>query len=447
MDNVCGELARFTLETKWDDLPGNVVHETKLLLLDSIGVALAAITTDPGKMAIALSKRYGGPPESSIIGVRGKLSCSSAVMANGQLINILDFDANMSAEHCPPYIIPTPLALAESIDASGKDLILATSLGFEVATRVSKALPDNREAKIRHGYSSHNFGATVGGARLLKLDKSKIMHALGLAGHLSQVLTWIRFKNSEPRAMSKYGMPGWQNTGAVNAVLLSEMGYQGDITVFDSKEGFWKFCGYEGWQPEKITAELGKEWAYSDVRFKVYPCCGATLNSLNSFINIIEQNHILPEEIESVKITGVPDFNFPLFTNKALTSIVDVQFGIPYILAVAAHRTKVGVEWQDWDTVTNPQIETFAKKVIAQGDVNLDAKRTARVEIIARGKSFSEETGGRRGAGVSDEVLIAKFRHNASRILTQSQINRAVDATMGLERLEHISELMANITP
>jgi len=52
MSDIMKELVQFTLDTKFADLPEPVVDTTKNLLLDSIGCALAAITTDPGKMAI-----------------------------------------------------------------------------------------------------------------------------------------------------------------------------------------------------------------------------------------------------------------------------------------------------------------------------------------------------------------------------------------------------------
>jgi 2-methylcitrate dehydratase PrpD len=79
MNNVSPELealAEFIIKTKWEDLPEKAIHDTKFLLLDSIGDALAALTTDQGKMTLALARRLGGPPESSIIGTTDKVSCS-----------------------------------------------------------------------------------------------------------------------------------------------------------------------------------------------------------------------------------------------------------------------------------------------------------------------------------------------------------------------------------
>ena len=116
MGHIIEELAKFSVETKFEDLPGPVVHETKNLLMDSVGDGLAGITTDPGKMAISLAKSLGGPPESSIMGTGYKVACTNAALANGQLVNSLDFDTTMPGGHAPGYIVPTQLAMAEKTD-------------------------------------------------------------------------------------------------------------------------------------------------------------------------------------------------------------------------------------------------------------------------------------------------------------------------------------------
>ena len=132
MSSISGDLAKFVVETRFDDLPEKVIQETKRSLLDSIGCAIAGVRTDKGKIAVTVAKRLGGPQESSIIAVGDRVSCSNAAFANGELINGLDYDA---VPHIPPITVPPSLAIAESVKASGKDLILATVLAEEIARR------------------------------------------------------------------------------------------------------------------------------------------------------------------------------------------------------------------------------------------------------------------------------------------------------------------------
>ena len=470
MSNISYELASFTVDTKYEDLPASVVDETKYLLLDSLGCALSSITTDRGKMSIALAKRLGGPSESSILGIGDKVSCSSAAYVNGELINGTDYDALPPGRHSPPYIIPPPLAIAETIAASGQNLILAVALGFEITGRFDGALrkpgggfsgPNGKEFDWgeREGHAYTNFGSAAAAGKLLKLDRDKMINALGIAGHLAQVLTHVRYTFGDQRPMTKYGVPGWQNTGAINAVLLAEMGYMGDTTIFDSEHGFWKFCGYDYWNPEGITADLGKKWIFTSVMYKPYPCCRMLHGAIDCLYSIIGKNNLMPEEIESIKAYCHPTVEQPCFTNPGVENVVDAQFNSKYILSVVTHRVRIGVEWQDEETMRDPKILEFMKKVtcVAHPEYGKQFLKDPtislnKVEVAARGKTFTEERNQVRGNpdteyAMTHDELVEKFRHNASKILTQPKIDSAVNALLNLEKLADISELMKQLTP
>ena len=456
MSNIMEKLVKFILETKYEDLPEPVVTTTKNLLLDSIGCALAGITTDPGKMAISLAMILGGPPECSVIGTGDKVSVTTAVLANGQLINALDFDTVVAIGHAPPYIIPTELAMAERVDASGKDLILATAIGFEMASRLASATPapmqfegKDRTFKYakREGYAKTNFGAAAGAGKLLGLNAKQMANALAVAGHMSQILTWTRSNYAMPRNLSKYGFPGWQNTGAIIAVLWAQMGFQGDVNLLDDDEhGYGEFSGYDGWSPEKITPGLGETWSFTDVKYKQYACCASLHRCLDAFYQLQEQYHLHPEEIESITCSTSPTVDSLLFTDRQLNNIVDLQFGMHYALAMAAYGEKTGVDWQDWNKLTDPKIIEFSKKIVLKGDPKYGETRLSKVEVVARGgQTFRIELPGFT-AKLTDRQLEEKFRHNASRSLTQNKINQAVNTFLTLEKTPSISQLVSAIT-
>jgi 2-methylcitrate dehydratase PrpD len=454
LGHVIEELAKFTVETKFEDLPGPVVHEAKNLLMDAIGDGLAAITTDPGKMAISLAKTLGGPPESSIIGTGDRVSCTNAVLANGQLINTLDFDTVMPGGHSPGYIVPPALAMAERADASGKELIVATALGFEVAARIARATPPgmffNAEKRFqlapREGYAKTNIGAAAGAARLLGLSHKQMMNALASAGHMSQVLTWTRGNYCPSRDMLKYGVPGWQNTGAVMAALLAQMGFMGDTELFDDVEhGFGEVCGYASWSPEKILPGLGQTWDFIKVPYKKYACCTMLHAPLEVFYGIVKKNNLRPEDIEAVNVLTNPTVESVLFTSRELRNIVDIQFAIHYVIALAAYGYKTGIEWQDWGIVTEPRITEFAKKVTFKGHPEYGTKPITSVEVRAKGQTIKDQMVGGLPK-LTDEQLVDKYRHNSSRALTLNKIEGSVRAFSGLENVAHVSELIHQIT-
>src|SRR4030042_1303581 len=113
------KLLDFVMKVGFDDLPAEVIHEAKRILLDSIGAAIAGRNTDKGRYGIALAKRFGTSAESAILGTSERSSCLGASFANGELINALDYDPFLYPTHAPPAIIPASLALGEIVGASG----------------------------------------------------------------------------------------------------------------------------------------------------------------------------------------------------------------------------------------------------------------------------------------------------------------------------------------
>jgi 2-methylcitrate dehydratase PrpD len=455
-------LVRFALETRWEDLPPPIIHETKLVLMDSLGCAMAALTTDKGKMHLALARRYGGPPEASVLGTDFKASLPTVVMANGELMFTLDFTATVAGGNEPSYVIPAILAAAESRKVTGKELLLAAAIGLEISSRLARAVgrqaidPADAQPPLplelrRTGNAYSNFGAAAGVCRLLNLDSEKTAHAMGIAGHLCKVLTHGRYGSAGHRWSAKYGVPGWQSTGAITAVLYAEMGYTGDLTQLDDPEnGFWYFAGYQSWKPEKILSGLGKDWAYSyRMHYKPYPCCSLFHGALDCFYEIMEKNNLKPEEIESLHIYGRVGMDHPLYGNPEIKSIADAQFNPRYFFSVAAHRIPVGVEWVDAATMQNPAILKFMSKVTFEENRRPDAP--SRCDVKARGQLFTAEKRFSHGtvgtpAAIKDEELIAKFRHNATRALSAEKIERAVQAFMQLEKIDNIVKLVKEIT-
>ena len=473
---ITQELADFAVETQWDDLPESIVQEIKKVLMEHIGVAIAALSTDKGRHMVNLGKRLGGTKESSILGTEEKVSCMNAALVNGELMITLDYQANMSFGHDGTFIVPSALAMAESAGVSGKELIQAMAVGHEISSRLARAAGWHKitpEDIIRtkgaqpHNKNAHSaYGAAAAAGRLLKLDQEKMLHTLGTAGrHVDMSLSsWG--EEGAFRGMTKYVVPGWQNTGAVLSALLAETGYTGDTTILDEPQRM-------GWHPDDITADLGKTWIfYQQLHYKPYPCCGAFHNSMDCFYNILKKHDLKPGEIENVKIHGrggmmgrPPGSGTPSLEEKQkeLENFYAAQFNTPFNFALLAYRIPLGVEWTDPETRRNPEILNFTDKVGFQADPEfaeaadkereVDPKvRPAKVSVVAKGQTITEEIHYRRGDSFTEvywtqEDAIGKFRHNAERILPADKIDRAVEILLDLEKLDTISDLIKEITP
>lgn len=476
MNNICRELAKFAVETRYEDLPPSLVHETKRILMDSIGCVIGAQTIDKGKMSLSLAKRLGGNPEATIFGTGDKVSLMTAVLVNGELMFTLDYHNIMSNAHDGTYILPTVLAFAESLGASGKDTILSSALGCEISSRLAVAVgqhaagvmgasgslstPANPDGPRRVGNAYSNFGAAAGGGRLLNFNLDKMNHAMGLAGHLCMILTKQRWGASEIRYLSKYGIPGWQNTGAVMALLLAEEGYTGDTNVLDAKNGFAHMCGYSQWHPEKITEDLGRTWWYlHKLHYKPYPCCAVFHAELDCFMDILEKYKPAPQDIESVRAYGMASTASGLFAADKVENLSSAQFNPRYIFSVAAHGVKAGPAWHDISTATNPDILNFMSRVTVQmhpayknPQEIAPLSSPSKCEVTTRsGQVYTVERKYKRGTigteiAPTDDDLIKKFRGNAERLLTQEKIDRAVNLFMELDKVDNITRLINELS-
>jgi 2-methylcitrate dehydratase PrpD len=461
MRNISDDLVAFVVRTGYEDLPAEVVHEAKRCLLDAIGCAIAGIATDKGKIAVSLARRLGGPREATVLGVGDRVSASGAAAANAELINALDYD---DIPHIAPFAMPPALAVAESAGASGKDLILGIVLAREICRRFTLALSNmlnklTTEAKTPDVFGNANeciVGGTAGAAKILRLERERVAHALGISAYLCPLPVCRNWEEAIPKSMIKYVPVSWVSQGSVTAAFLAKEGYTGNPRVFDGEYGFWRFYGAERWEPEIIADRLGEQWRFMEMAYKTYPCCTFFHAQLDAFIDIIEKNGLQPEDIESVNSYSIPFVANPVPYD--VETQVDVQFSLPFVLSAAANRIRVGADWQEHDTIRDPKIRAFMKKVKMHVDPQIvEMKRKnprtwpARVEVNAKGATYTAEALYMRGTNftdrsLSDDALVEKFRHNASRQLTPARIDEAIDRIWSVDKAATVSELMGTVT-
>jgi 2-methylcitrate dehydratase PrpD len=473
MKEIMEGITRFILDVEFESLPSDVVHSTKRMLLDSIGCAIAGTLVDKGKYAINVSKAIGGSPESTILGSNQRVSSLSASFANGELMNALDMDGLMfPAGHAPPMVTPAPLAMAEALSLSGKDLIVALSIAYELSIRLGGALSEWRwfvaddpdfvrmEMPAVSGMGFCIFAGVAGLAKVLGLDGESLGNAMGIAGHISPVPTMGKWSHTTPNAMTKYGSAGFISQAEILAVLLAKEGYTGDKTVLDGEHGFFEFCGSQRWRPELILKKIGEKWRFpTRIIYKPYPCCRAMHGGLDCFIDIIEKNSLNPEEIEEVKVFIDPLVTLPAWNVSEIHSHVDAQFLASYPFAAAAFRIKSGADWQKDENINNPDIQGFLKKIEVYahpdyGKTILDDPRVplSKVQVTARGKTFEEERDWKKGnpwpdkARMTDQELADKFKSNAISVLGQESTDNAIELLMNLEGVRDISILMEHLS-
>jgi len=284
MSEIMDRVTKFVRETEYKDLPVEVVHEMKRVLLDSLGCALLGHTTKRGKIATKMARDLAGPEKAGVLGTKYKVASPNAAFANGELMNALDYDAlSIKGRHDIPIILPAIIALAEETESSGEDLILASALSLEVSQRIKSVIKgihavDATGNKMLWpkvtGYSAAVLGAVSGGSRLMGLSDQEIKEAMGIGGYNCPPSTFRKFLSTSPVKMIKYGSSGWGAKAGVEAVLLSSMGYTGDTELFETDYGFWTYTGNEKGNDDMAAAfeDLGENWLCYKIQYKQYPC-------------------------------------------------------------------------------------------------------------------------------------------------------------------------------
>src|SRR5881396_3533382 len=176
------QLADYACALRFEDLSSAVVHEVKRRIIDSFGCALGAWNEEPCAIARKVASDFSARDGSTIIGTGHKAPPDWAAFANACCIRYFDYnDTYLSKEPAHPSDnIAAALAAAESVGASGSELITAIALAYEIQCRLSDA------ASIRaRGWDHVTYGAfstSLACAKLMNLDRKKTRHAVNIAG-------------------------------------------------------------------------------------------------------------------------------------------------------------------------------------------------------------------------------------------------------------------------
>src|SRR5687767_11668200 len=228
-------LAEFAIGLKFEDLPAAVVYEGKRRIIDSLGCALGAWHADPCVFARRVASTFSAERGATLLGTPHRTPVDWAAFANGCLVRYLDYnDTYLSKEPAHPSDnIPAALAVAESEAASGRELILAIALAYEIQCR----LCDTSSIRAR-GWDHVTYGAfssAIAAGRLMALDADRFRHAIGIAGVASAAL-----RQSRVGELSHWKGTAFANAArhGVYAAMLAREGMTGPAPIFEGEKGF-----------------------------------------------------------------------------------------------------------------------------------------------------------------------------------------------------------------
>jgi len=181
MDATTRRLVDFALAYRFEDLPASTVHAAKARLLDSAAVGLAAYAAPPVRILRKCAPRVEGPWAATLWGTRDKTTPDHAALVNGTMVRYLDLNdayRTLDASH-PSDNLPGLVAAAQALGSSGRELILALFISYEIQCRFTDTVPFNAAGWDQPVVGAQAAALAVG--RMMGLDAEQLAHALSLS--------------------------------------------------------------------------------------------------------------------------------------------------------------------------------------------------------------------------------------------------------------------------
>lgn len=450
--NIAGKLAEYAHGLQFTDLPDEVVHEVKRRLIDSIGCAIGAFNSGPAKIARKIAGTIKGG--AAVLGANIKTTPDLAAFANGVAIRYLDYnDTYLSKEPAHPSDnISACLAVAEAENKTGRDLITAIAIAYEVQCRLCDAASLRQRGWDHVTYGA--FSSTLAAAKLMGLSIEKTVHALGLAGVAN-----IALRQTRVGELSMWKGCAFANTArnAVFAANLARNGMTGPAPIFEGEKGFMKQVSGHF---ELKGLGNGKRVSFKilDTYIKFYPAEYHSQSAIEAAIElrkeIAGQGFSPADDIKSIEIRTFdaayeiigsgPEKWHPKTRETA-------DHSLPYCAAVALMDGGVGLNQFSENRINDSKLHKLIQRVKVIRDKGLTNQYPEAmpnlIKITMRdGRKFSNKVKYPKGhpkKPMTDGEVEEKFRILVKGSMSGEDIDNLFDVLWGLENLKNVNKLFS----
>ena len=442
------QIAEFVDQLSFEDLPPEVIEKAKGALIDYLGAAFAGSTRPHAKKALDVILSLGGVEESTILGTKGRTAVDRAAFLNGLFGSSapqLDDVYAESLGHPGVGTLPAALAVGERAKADGRQILVATVAGYEVAIRIGAAVGKEAFDRGWHPRAGCNvFAAAVASAKILELKGPEAYCAvLGLAGNKASGLVSAAFFHD-----AFYTLSGNASQDGVMAALLAQARYDAGCTILEAEHGGYcrVVCDQPDW--DRLTEGLGQRFEILGIAQKPHSSCMCAHAAIDATLSIVKRYDIGPQDVERIKIWGFREMT-ETFGQSYPENRIHATMSIPYLVAVAiADRQVLPLQLEE-TRLKDPQIAALQERMELFVDPELERLcpkyLPARVEIRTKGGAvYLEEVKVPKGDPdnpLSPEELRLKFRNLTADILDQAAIEEAIGMIDDLEMMSDVGEL------
>ena len=453
--SIARGLAKHCIGFTFQDVPPDVVHQTKRIVLDTLGCAIGGYASEANRIIQELIKEARHPEEATVFGSGIRTSCLNAVLANGALVRYLDYNdtafilqgETYRTGYHPSEVIPPILALAEWQHLSGKEVIAAIVVGYDLSFCFLKGVVGpGMEKKGWNGDTRGAYIMPLIAGKLLGLNEEQMENAVGIAASCHVVLG-ILDAPAEEYTMTKNIRFATMSYASILAAMLAQKGFTGPARIIEGQDGFIETIMNGDYNPSGLINLKGK-FAIRETCIKSIIGDFSAHGHLTATLTLAREHDIKPEDVAEVRITtskrcaehtGDPMKKYPKNKETADHSSY-------YLTAIAIIDRQIGPDQFTPEKYNDPKVLELIDTIVLQGNPNLDKERPAGIsEILTKqGERYTLRVTYPRGHAcnpMTDAEVVDKFQSMASKYMSNDQMKRVVDSVFVLDELDDVGKL------
>jgi 2-methylcitrate dehydratase PrpD len=422
------------------ELPADVLRVARHGVLDWFGGAISGSQEPVVLNLLEEARENGAHPLCSTVGHPDRTSPGLAALINGTAADALDFsDINQTMRgHTTPAVVAATLALAESRNATGIDVLRAIVAGVEMECRLG--LLTNWPMLKKGFHPTGNFaifGAAAAAAWLLDLKPDQWAHALGLAATQAAGLLASGGTMSKPFHSGRAAMSG------ILAAKLASRGFIARPDAIEAEDGF-----LETHAPERHDDVLNSErsrYLILQTIFKTHAACVLTHGSIENMLKLSSESGVTSEKLRHLEIQVAPVCLTVCNIPEATTGL-EAKFSLRTVSAMAL----LGDDTRE--------ISTYTAERASHPDVR---QLRDRISVSARDDlkggvsvAIAELTDSRRLTATSDSYrrqddlelqqasVIRKFHSLATPIIGEARAARLQQQALTVDQLTSVKPLI-----
>jgi 2-methylcitrate dehydratase PrpD len=371
-------LCSFVADAKYEDLQERHIAKLKDLIIDHVGISAgaAAVAESTESFLKAVFALRGDSGQCTVYTKGKRFSPQYAGFLNAAFSHSFDFDDTHAASilHPGATAIPAALAQAEVSQCDGKTFLLGAAVGYEITTRIGRALNYGGYSRGFHNTATAGiFGAVAAISKIKGLSAPQIENAFGLA--LSKAAGSMQFLDNG--SWNKRLHPGFAVHDAFLVVALAEADVLGATRPIEGRYGILHSYSTTS-TADKLLEGLGSEWIFASTAMKPFPACRMTHSAIEVVSTVAKESQ--GKSLDSIIVELSPGC-FPIVgtedPNKLQPkTVVDAQFSMYYQVAIAwLYGMDIG--WKMYDKLADAEVLEWCKKVkvvINEAVLDLEAR-------------------------------------------------------------------------